>query len=181
MNVWLQNPDFPSLTILTHQPLSKYTEKLPNNVTIKHGWLNQQEYNNYYRQNGIHLCTSECEGFGHYINEARASGALIIATGAPPMDELITTRSGLLIKAASKVQFNQGIVYSITESEIYSAVRVALALTPEERGRMIELSQSMYWKDRSRFFSRMENEFHQNFRLNSLRRSTWLKLLMGKN
>ena len=172
---------FPSLTILSHEQLCKYPEKLPNNVSIIHGWLDQWKYNDYYQRNGIHLCTSECEGFRHYINEARASGAFVITTGAPPMDELITTRSGLLIKAASKSQFNHGFVYSTTESEIYSAVKAALALPPDERGRMIELSQSTFWKDRSRFFSRMENEFNQNLRLNSLRRSMWLKFLMGRN
>lgn len=38
----------------------------------------------------IHVCASEREGFGHYINEARAAGALVVSTDHPPMNELIT-------------------------------------------------------------------------------------------
>ena len=43
-----------------------------------------------------HLCPSEYEGFGHYINEARSTGALIISTDAAPMNELV--KNGILIK-----------------------------------------------------------------------------------
>lgn len=38
----------------------------------------------------IHICASEREGFGHYINEARAAGAFIISTDHPPMNEFVT-------------------------------------------------------------------------------------------
>jgi hypothetical protein len=41
-------------------------------------------------QTPIHVCASEREGFGHYINEGRAAGAFIISTDHPPMSELVT-------------------------------------------------------------------------------------------
>lgn len=48
---------------------------------------------------GVHICPSEREGFGHYINEARAASALVITTNHPPMNELITAATGVLIPA----------------------------------------------------------------------------------
>lgn len=45
----------------------------------------------------VHVCASEREGFGHYINEARAAGAAIISTDHPPMNELVTEAEGLLV------------------------------------------------------------------------------------
>jgi hypothetical protein len=36
---------------------------------------------------GVHLCLSSKEGFGHYLNSARASGALVVVTDHPPMNE----------------------------------------------------------------------------------------------
>jgi hypothetical protein len=48
---------------------------------------------------GVHICISEREGFGHYINEARAAGALVVSTDHTPMSELVQDgASGLLVK-----------------------------------------------------------------------------------
>jgi glycosyltransferase involved in cell wall biosynthesis len=46
---------------------------------------------------GIHLCPSVREGFGHYLNEARAVGALVVTVDHPPMNELVSRDSGLLV------------------------------------------------------------------------------------
>jgi glycosyltransferase involved in cell wall biosynthesis len=41
-------------------------------------------------ENLVHICASEREGFGLYLDEARAVGAYIISTDHPPMNELVT-------------------------------------------------------------------------------------------
>jgi hypothetical protein len=45
------------------------------------------------------LCPSAIEGWGHYIDECRQSKILAITLDAPPMNELIDEKSGILIPA----------------------------------------------------------------------------------
>jgi glycosyltransferase involved in cell wall biosynthesis len=50
----------------------------------------------------VHVCTSEREGFGHYINEARAAAAAVLSTDHPPMSELVPPESGGLLVAPAR-------------------------------------------------------------------------------
>lgn len=46
---------------------------------------------------GIWLCPSEVEGYGHYINEGRGAGAVVVTTDFPPMNEMVSEENGFLI------------------------------------------------------------------------------------
>jgi len=66
----------------------RYVPKVvPPNV-IRHGQLTAGHLDKLMNECMIHLCPSSYEGFGHYINEARSVGALILTTNAVPMNEL---------------------------------------------------------------------------------------------
>jgi glycosyltransferase involved in cell wall biosynthesis len=49
------------------------------------------------QSSGVHLCPSREEGFGHYINEARALGALVMTTNWAPMNDMVQDHFGVLI------------------------------------------------------------------------------------
>lgn len=54
------------------------------------------------------LCPSVMEGYGHYINQARASGGVVVTTDAPPMNELITSPDmGVFVDATVRQDSNQ--------------------------------------------------------------------------
>ncbi|WP_063465521.1 hypothetical protein [Ectothiorhodospira sp. BSL-9] len=102
------------------------------------GWLAPEAYFPALARGGIQLCTSQVEGFGHYINEARAMAALVITLDAPPMNELITPKNGILVPARPAHRQALGQVYQTSRDRLSEAVNRALAM-PEaaraERGR----------------------------------------------
>lgn len=62
-------------------------------------YFDKDEYEYYTNTAGCYICPSLVEGYGHYINEGRANGAVVITTDGPPMNELVIDNySGLLIK-----------------------------------------------------------------------------------
>uniref|UniRef100_M4B7V6 Uncharacterized protein n=1 Tax=Hyaloperonospora arabidopsidis (strain Emoy2) TaxID=559515 RepID=M4B7V6_HYAAE len=89
------------------------------------------------------------EGFGHYINQARASGGLIVSTNLPPMNELLTRASSVLITVKRQAhprqmfggQFKgehglkgvEGYIAVVNGSSVCQAVEKVLAMTPAER------------------------------------------------
>ncbi len=71
---------------MIQENLILYTERLADEELLR---LQQSS--------GVHLCPSREEGFGHYINEARALGALVMTTNWAPMNDLVQDHFGVLI------------------------------------------------------------------------------------
>lgn len=53
-----------------------------------------------------HICTSENEGFGHYINEAKSAGCIVITLDNSPMNDMITNDIGFLIRDNKVEKYN---------------------------------------------------------------------------
>jgi hypothetical protein len=87
----------------------------------------------------LHVCVSEREGFGHYLNEARAAAAVVLTTDHAPMSELVTRRTGVLVKPERVVSYDEmalgkyARINALTSPEaICKAADKALALSPRE-------------------------------------------------
>lgn len=89
--------------------LAKISDEITNLMHDGHGWhdpktglslypyLDEVDLNNLRRKAGLFLCPSVVEGYGHYINEGTAHGAVVITSDFPPMNELVPTNP-LLVK-----------------------------------------------------------------------------------
>jgi hypothetical protein len=66
----------------------------------------------------FHCCPSQYEGFGHYINEARSVGSIILTTNAPPMNELCKGT----VMVANKQQANLGILNTVDLKSLKSEI-----------------------------------------------------------
>lgn len=89
INVWRKNQDFPLLTIICRNKkvLDNVDIKDVKNIKIISKYLSEEEINNEINKNGIHLCPSNHEGFGHYINEAMSAKSVVLYANAVPMNE----------------------------------------------------------------------------------------------
>ena len=68
-----------------------------SNIKYFNTFLPDEELYQLQRNCMIHLCPSSSEGFGHYLNEAKVLGSVLVTSNHPPMNELITPESGYLI------------------------------------------------------------------------------------
>jgi hypothetical protein len=110
LEAWLAHPEFPPITIVCNCALgegdakpglektcckTKHVDQFDasaiaaaKNIEMRTDYVPAEELTKLQMQAGIHVCPSSTEGFGHYINEARAIGRLVMVPDAPPMNEV---------------------------------------------------------------------------------------------
>ena len=100
---------------------------------------------------GFFVAPSEMEGYGHYINEGRKNGAIVITLDAPPMNELVEDGvTGFLVPFAHKEVYNEHSLserFYVTPEAIQEAVIKAMSLSEEEKQKMGELARKRYEAD----------------------------------
>lgn len=155
VNIWQRRPDLPQLMLQAYGP----------DISIRLGrWLTNGnisamlDFNKSDREffsdlsiGGIHLCTSGTEGFGHYINESRAMSALLLTLDAPPMNELVTADTGILIPATDSAPLMAGTNFTTTEPLIEDAIDRALALSVRDRQELGRAARRAFEIERSDF------------------------------
>jgi len=163
IQAWIHNPHWPKLTVtsfnnhLLNLVLGKFYQdgmKLPPNLEHVDRKLRPSEIAHLRTNHSIHLCTSSMEGFGHYLNEARAVGALVVSTDYPSMNEFFEEdpTSGILVKPSKLETWKDYMVAALVDAEgIQSAVTQILSMTMEDRAAMGVRAKQAYEKDRHTF------------------------------
>jgi len=163
---WKQNPHFPKLTLKTyHNDLVNHIIskglRLSDNIEHIDEIMSREEYNVMLYEHGVHVCASDGEGFGHYINEARAIGAAVITSDYPPMNEMFRNRdTAVLSKPLSSTTAKNGMpimFQSMDGKELAEAVEEMLSKTEQERMRMGQLANIEYRKDKEAFQKRAKS------------------------
>ncbi len=109
---------------------------------------------------GYYIVPSQVEGYGHYINEGRAKGAVLISTNAAPMNELVINNvSGILASITHSWEINgytHARAYYVTPVSLSIAMAKALALTDEQKATLGENARQAFLWDTKFFKQRME-------------------------
>ena len=164
LSIWSRRKDFPNLRLRFYSlgpeiMFFKYPAWFRHeNIEIKVGIYSDEDYFMDLSESGIHLCTSEMEGFGHHINECRMMGGVPIVIDGEPMNELVDNDSGFLIKPASSETRIFAKRFKITEEALESALEVVFALPPEELALKGQNARRNYERDRSAFVNNLRKE-----------------------
>ena len=154
IDVWNENPELPKLHLYNFKnPMHEYIHT--DNIDYHFGKIDENELEQIFNTYYFHLCPSEYEGFGHNINEAKSTGAVIITTDAPPMNTLITDDFGFLVKYEKKEPFRFASAYKVDRNDLLSTVKKVLELSDSEMKNMSEKCRESYLKNELYFKERL--------------------------
>lgn len=99
----------------------------------------------------VHLCPSSYEGFGHYINEARSVGAVIITTNAAPMSELVHVSYGAAASVKSVSNQNLAQHKHVDPESLAAVIAAVMKCSPEALAGLGKKARAAYLGDRATF------------------------------
>lgn len=161
MQAWRSRPEFAPLTLAAQLggPLRlDFALQAAPNLSLQLAPLAPQALRALQRQSALHLCPSAAEGFGHTLNEARAVGAVLLTTGAAPMNEFVVDgASGLCIpvRAGQSRPHHRSTAHFVHADDVCATVERALALSPAQRQRMGQAARAAYEDERTAFHQRI--------------------------
>lgn len=169
LQAWAMHPEWPKLVLrVIKSDICAWIEETfgsadawrLSNVDYKCGSEPLDMKNDLQNRIGLHLCPSETEGFGHYINEARSVGALILTTNVAPMNELVDDKSGVLVgKPHDWWWQTKGDLFMplahVDIEDIEQGVEQILLMSIEERQRMGRRARSKFLEDRTYYLNAM--------------------------
>ena len=129
--------------------VAKSASDLPPNVKF-HGRVSDARMRELMNQSVLHLCPSSYEGFGHYLNEARSTGAAIISTNAEPMSELVG-ENGFLAGYSHTSDMAWAKLKHVCPESLAWMIRRAMATPLEDLVAMGKRARSAYLSGRTDF------------------------------
>ncbi|CAK4218200.1 unnamed protein product [Aphanomyces euteiches] len=178
---WMSRPDFPPLKVVINrdQYNGNYKQQWDYRVQESNGrvqvhvdGMDAQQYGTLLADTSYMLCPSTMEGYGHYLNQARAAGALIVTTDLPPMNEFLNPESGVLVRVSRRTdpgmllsggfegehglkEDEGGLIGDFSAGDLCDAVDRLLKLGIAEREAMAARSRKQYDIDTRFFAARM--------------------------
>lgn len=151
VDTWLAHPEWPTLHVVCRGVIDVDEPMHVRNVTFYQKNMGRDSLNSLMTSCRVHMCPSLCEGFGHYINEARSCKRLIVTTNAPPMNELVDASSGVMIEPCEDCRVGVfGTGYTITRGGIETAVRRILAMDCDTMSSIQERAYARFVEDDGR-------------------------------
>ncbi len=153
--VWLRHPEWPRLTLCAYDPPVALVPA--SNITTVTTYLEETAVRRMQNAIGIHLCPSETEGFGHYIVEAMSTGACIVTTDAPPMNELVGPDRGVLAGYARTEPRAMGTNFYVGPEELERAVDRLLGMDEAARRTLGENAKAWFHTNDREFLARFRD------------------------
>ncbi|MEI6804935.1 MAG: glycosyltransferase family 25 protein [Myxococcaceae bacterium] len=182
LHAWMKNPGFPKLIVTCRDympgdhngclsqnakpvlydyqiPIVDGEAHMASNLELFTGFVSQSKLENWQNQAGYYIVPSSVEGYGHYINEGRAKGAVVITTDAPPMNEMVEDGvTGFLVPVKDSWLMNTysgALAYGIDPSELAKVIDKVVALPEDQKLKIGENGRKSFLADRVYFQNHM--------------------------
>jgi glycosyltransferase involved in cell wall biosynthesis len=158
--LWRRHPEWPQLTLL--QDLepdsgSGTGASAAANIVQQRGYLDDAALRSLQNSHRFHLCTSEAEGWGHYIAEAMSVAAVTLASDWPPMNELIAPERGLLIAVQAGEQHNMTRLARFDEAALETQVQRLLGMSELQLESIGSAARGWFLANKRRFAERVRH------------------------
>jgi glycosyltransferase involved in cell wall biosynthesis len=170
LDVYIDNKPFDLLFQPKFRRMLKYSR---SPVDLHVGLVERSAFTKMTAEAAFFMCPSTSEGYGHYINQARASGAVVVTTDLSPMNELITNETGVLIPVERRkhpkmvlggayrgqhgLKDADGLVAWFRGPAVCEAVKeLVSSTTSEQRAAMGENARRAYHEDTTFFANAMQ-------------------------
>jgi glycosyltransferase involved in cell wall biosynthesis len=150
---WLNHPEWPHLKILWHA--EGITPTPAANIQWMTASVGEEMLRRLQNSHSVHFCLSVAEGFGHYIVEAMSCQALVFATDAPPMNEIVRPERGILVPHVREWAMRLGTSYQVDEAAIERAVDGLGQMNMTERRQMGKNARLWYLENDQLFRQRL--------------------------
>ena len=160
------NENLPELTIVYNPKRVKLNIKNLSNITYITDTLSENDLKNLMNNIGIHICCSKTEGFGHYIQEAKSTKAIVITTNAPPMCEFVSIENGYLIDIQNTYSMDNtlGENYNISTNQLHEVIKKICITDTEILEKKGELSRKEFINNSIEFDKNFKNEMDTIFK-----------------
>lgn len=132
LDLWRRHPEWPKLLVVQHAAKENNNASADANIEIHTEYLEDTALKSLQNRCLFHLCTSETEGWGHYLVEALSVGAITITLDAPPMNELVTSERGLLLMPCQTRRQKLAKLYLFDETALVAVVQQAMTMNAAE-------------------------------------------------
>lgn len=164
-SVWSKHPNFPFLTLIKQG----WNKQNLNHLKIVNQYIPIKSLIKLQNSSMVHLCLSETEGFGHYIMEAMSTGAVVLTTNAPPMNEFIK-HPECLIEANSHYKQQLANCYQVDPEDCALKIQNLQKLTKKELKKIGKSNRKRFLKINDTF--RKNLKYLINVTKNCLKKSS---------
>lgn len=158
--LWRRHPEWPRLTVVQHPPEARPGAAAAN-IEHRIAYLDDAELKRLQNANRFHLCSSETEGFGHYLVEAMSVRAVVITVDAPPMNEMISPERGILVPCSRTGRQHLATTCHFEDAAMEGAIVQALVLDDARCEALGAAARAWYEAERAAFPGRLDRALRE--------------------